>query len=82
MNHTQYAIIACLLPRLSDEDLASLLAESEHIEAQRHTPMGTIIAVLPRLTDRDLAQLRDLVELVTSERQGVARHVEAIHAVE
>lgn len=70
MTRTQYAIVASLLPRLSDEELASLLAVSEHIEAQRHTPLGTIVAVLPRLSDVDLGRLRELVELVAGERKA------------
>jgi hypothetical protein len=70
MTPAQYAIVAELLPRLSDEDLATLLAESERIDAQRHTPIGTIIAVLPRLSDLDLMRLRELVELVVSGRRA------------
>jgi hypothetical protein len=82
VTRTQYAVLASLLPRLSDEDLAALLAESEHIEAQRHTPLGTIVAVLPRLSDSDIVRLRELIELLVAERQAVARHAGAIHAVE
>ena len=82
MTRTQYAILAAMLPRLSDEDLAALLAESEQIEAQRHRPLGTVVAVLPRLSDSDIVQLHHLIELVVIERQEIARHVGAIHAVE
>ena len=80
MTRTQYAIIASLLPRLSDEDLAALLAESENIEAQRHTPLGTIIAVLPRLSDGDLDHLRDLTKLVVEDRAACRPVV--LHLVE
>jgi len=78
MTHTQYAIVATILPRLSDEDLAMLLAASENIEAQRHTPVGVIVAILPRLTDEDVVRLRELIELVLATR----REPEAIHTVE
>jgi hypothetical protein len=78
VTRAQYAIIASLLPRLSDEDLASLLMASERMEAQRHTPLGAIVAVLPKLSDVDLVHLLELVQLVTDQRRACQEAVPTV----